>query len=191
MAGYGRDGKALLPLRYVVGMFKEQTLKQLVSNMQTQRIFPYEVYPGYIEENEYRRQQAERAAAAGKQGPWFSTGEGIKSFEGEVIEADENTGMVTLSFKYNDYMQYVDIGVLQGVKADDVNRSKKIQFKQRYISKWAPRSGSSHRSIIQPEINHLKTRLEGYLQQHYDAKIDFQIKETFEDQPWSFNLDTK
>lgn len=191
MTGYGKDGKALLPLRYVANMFKEQTLKQLVSNMQTQRVFPYEVYPGYIQENEYRRQAAERAWMQGKQGPWFSTGEGVKSFEGEVIEADEATGMVTMAFRYNDYMQYVDIGVMQGVKADDVNRSKKIQFKNRYISRWAPRSGSSHRSVMQPEFNHLLTRLEGYVQQRYDAKLDFQIKETFMDQPWSFNLDAK
>lgn len=188
MAGYGRDGKALLPLRYVANMFKEQTLKQLVANMQTQRIWPYEVYPGYKEENEYRRQQAERAWLNGKQGPWFSTGEGIKSFEGEVIEANEDSGMVTMVFKYNEYMQYVDIGVMQGVHAEDVNRSKKIQFKNRYISRWAPRAGSSHRSIMQPEFNHLLTRIEGYVQRYYDAKLDFEIKETLEDQPWTINL---
>ena len=176
--GYGRDGKALLPLRYVANMFKEQTLNQLVSNMQTQRLFPYEVYPGYIEENEYRRQH----------GGWYSTGEGIKSFEGDVIEADEQTGMVTMSFRFNDYLQYTDIGVMQGVKADDVSRSKKINFKQRYVSKWDPRRGASHRSNIQPEMNHLLTRIERYVQQHYDAKLDFQIKETLVSQPWSFML---
>lgn len=178
MAGYGRDGKALLPLRYVANMFKEQTLKQLVANMQTQRIWPYEVYPGYKEENEYRRQH----------GGWYSNGDGIKSFEGEVIEADEDTGMVTMAFKFNDYMQYVDIGVMQGVKSDDVNRSKKIQFKQRYINRWAPRAGSSHRSIMQPEFNHLLTRIEGYVQRYYDAKLDFQIKKTLEDQPFEIKL---
>lgn len=178
MAGYGRDGKALLPLRYVANMFKEQTLKQLVANMQTQRVFPYEVYPGYIEENEYRHQH----------GGWYAKGEAIRSFEGEVIEADDNTGMVTMAFRYNDYMQYVDIGVMQGVKADDVNRSKKIQFKQRYINRWAPHSGSSHRSLMQPEFNHLLTRIEGYVQRYYDAKLDFQIKETFVDQPWTIKL---
>lgn len=176
--GYGRDGKALLPLRYVANMFKEQTLQQLQANIQTQRIFPYEVYPGYMEENEYRRQHES----------WYSTGEGAKSFEGEVIQADENTGMVTMAFRFNDYMQYVDIGVMQGVKADDVNRSKKIQFKNRYISKWAPRKGSSHRSIIQPELNHLLTRIEGYVQRYYDAKLDFRIMETLTDQPWSIPL---
>lgn len=176
--GYGRNGNALLPLRYVANMFKEQTLHQLEANMQTQRVFPYEVYPGYIEENEYRRQH----------GMWYSTGEGVKSFEGDVIEADEQTGMVTMAFRFNDYMQYVDIGVMQGIKAEDVSRSKKAQFKSRYVSRWQPHSGGSHRPGIQPELNHLLTRIEGYVQRYYDAKLDFQIKETLEDQPWTFIL---
>ena len=105
MAGYGRDGKALLPLRYVTNMFKEQTLKQLKANMQTQRVFPYEIYPGFHTVNEYRRQLADGDHDKG----WFADGEGVKSFEGEVYEADENTGMVTMGFRFNDYMQYVGI----------------------------------------------------------------------------------
>jgi hypothetical protein len=154
--------------------------------MQTQRVWHYEIYPGFHTVNEYRRQQAERAAAAGKKGPWYSTGEGIKSFEGIVYQADENTGMVTMGFRFNDYMQYVDIGVGAGRKSEDVERSKNVKFKQRYVSKWNPAGGATHRPGIRPELNHLLTRLEGYVQRYYDAKIDFKILETFEGQPWSF-----
>lgn len=189
--GYGRNGKALLPLRYVADMFKTQLLNQLQSNMQTQRVFPYEVYPGYIQENEYRRQQAERAAAAGKKGPWYSTGEGIQSFEADVLQADESTGVVTMTLRFAYYMQFVDIGVFSGHKAETINRAKNVNFKQRYISRWFPKGGSTGRPGIQPEWNHLKTRLEGYIQRYYDAKLDFRIMETFEDQPWSFNIDPK
>lgn len=178
MAGYGRDGKALLPLRYVTNMFKEQTLKQLKANMQTQRVWPYEIYPGFHTVNEYRRQRGE----------WYANGEGVKSFEGEVYEADEDTGMVTMGFRFNDYMQYVDIGVGAGRKAEDVDRAKNVNFKQRYINKWQPRAGKTHRPGIRPELNHLLTRLEGYVQMYYDAKLDFKILETFEGQPWSFNI---
>lgn len=174
----GNEGRNLFPMRYIADLFKQQTLQQLQINMMTQRIWPYEVYPGYRVRNERRKTL----------GGWVSTGEGIKSFEGSVVEADEETGMITMAFRYNDYMQYVDIGVMQGVKADDVNRSKKIQFKQRYINRWAPHSGSSHRSLMQPEFNHLLTRIEGYVQRYYDAKLDFQIKETFVDQPWTIKL---
>ena len=178
MAGYGRDGKALLPLRYVTNMFKEQTLKQLKANMQTQRVWPYEIYPGFHTVNEYRRQRGE----------WYANGEGVRSFEGEIYEADENTGMVTMGFRFNDYMQYVDIGVGAGRKAEDVDRAKNVNFKQRYINKWQPRAGKTHRPGIRPELNHLLTRLEGYVQMYYDAKLDFKILETFEGQPWSFNI---
>ena len=184
MAGYGRNGMALLPLRYVANMFKEQTLKQLIANMQTQRVFPYEIYPGFHTENEYRRQRAHDDHSKG----WFADGEGVRSFEGEVYEADETTGMVTMGFRFNDYMQYVDIGVMSGVKAEDVDRAKNVRFKARYINKWQPRSGKSHRPGIRPELNHLLTRLEGYVQSYYDAKLDFKILETFEGQPWSFDI---
>ena len=176
--GYGREGKALLPLKYVMGMFHTQLISQLQANMQTQHIFPYEVYPGYHSINEYRRQH----------GGWYSKSEGAHSFEGEVLEADENTGMVTMTLRYNDYMQYVDIGTMAGVHAEDVNRSKKAQFKTRYVNRWNPSGGASHRPGIQPEWNHLKTRVEGYLQRYYDAKIDLKILETFEGQPWSFKI---
>ena len=85
-------------------------------------------------------------------------------------------------------MQYVDIGVMAGVKAEDVDRAKNVRFKARYINKWQPRSGKSHRPGIRPELNHLLTRLEGYVQSYYDAKLDFKILETFEGQPWSFDI---
>lgn len=97
----GDEGRNLFPMRYIADLFKDQTLQQLQINMMTQRIWPYEVYPGYRVRNERRKTL----------GGWVSTGEGAKSFEGSVIEADENTGMVTMSFRFNDYMQYVDIGV--------------------------------------------------------------------------------
>ena len=179
--GYGRDGKALLPLRYIANMFKEQTIKQLKANMQTQRVFPYEIYPGFHTVNEYRRQRAHDDHAKG----WWADGEGVKSFEGEVYEADEDTGMVTMGFRFNDYMQYVDIGVGAGRKADDVDRAKNVNFRQRY-TQWNPAKGKSHRPGIRPELNHLLTRLEGYVQRYYDAKLDFKILETFAGQPWSF-----
>jgi hypothetical protein len=172
----GNEGRNLFPMRYIADLFKQQTLQQLQINMMTQRIWPYEVYPGYRVRNERRKTL----------GGWVSTGEGIKSFEGSVIEADEETGMVTMAFRFNDYMQYVDIGVGAGRKAEDVNRSKNVKFKQRYVSKWNPAGGATHRPGIRPELNHLLTRLEGYVQRYYDAKIDFKILETFEGQPWSF-----
>lgn len=51
----------------------------LEKNMQAQRIYPTEVYKGYEEINQYRK----------KHGMWWSTGEGAKSFEGHIYQADD------------------------------------------------------------------------------------------------------
>lgn len=176
--GYGRDGKALLPLRYIAGLYKDQTIAQLKANMQTQRVYPYEIYPGFHSVNEYRRQH----------GGWYATGEGVKSFEGEVLEADENRGTISLAFRYSEHLKFTDIGVMKGIKAEDVDRARNIKFKQRYVSRWNPSSGATHRSGIQPEFNFLLGKLERYVQRYYDAQLDFKILHTFEDQPWSFNI---
>ena len=170
MAGFGREGKALLPLRYVANLFKDQTIAQLQNNFMTQRIWPYEVYPGYHVDNERRRLE----------GGWFATGEGVKSFSGDVVEADEQTGIITLSFKFNDYLQYVDIGVGAGRKADDVERGKKARYNLRYVGAWKPSTGQSHRPAIAMEFRHLATRLENYVQDFYCKTAEFQILETYE-----------
>ena len=169
MAGFGRDGNALLPMRYVANLFKDQTLAQLKSNFMTQRIWPYEVYPGYHIDNERRDLE----------GGWHSTGEGIKSFEGEVIKAGED-GIVTMAFRFNDYLQYVDLGVGAGRSADDVDRGKKANYSRRYIHKWIPRSGKTHRPAIAMELRHLATRLENYVQDFYCKTAEVKIVETFE-----------
>ena len=117
----GNEGRNLFPMRYIADLFKQQTLQQLQINMMTQRIYPFSPYPSYPEVNEYRRQHE----------MWFSTGEGAKSFEGIIYEADENTGTVTMGFRFNDYMQYVDIGVGAGRHAADVQRSRKVRYQQR------------------------------------------------------------
>lgn len=150
-------------------MFLNQTLQQLKSNMITQHVWPYEVYPGYHITNEWRRLH----------GQWYATGEGLNSFEGNVIRADENTGIVTMSFKFNDYLQYVDIGVGAGRKADDVDRGKKVRYKNRYTL-WNAKSGKTHRPAIMPELRHLLTRLEDYTANFYGNKFEYQILETFD-----------
>lgn len=163
-------GRELFPMRYIADLFKQQTLQQLGINMMTQRIWPYEVYPGYRVRNERRRTL----------GGWVSTGEGVKSFEGSVIEADEDTGMVTMAFRYNDYMQYVDIGVGAWGKADDIERNRKVRYRNRYTS-WVPSGGKTHRPAIQPELNHLLTRLENYVSDFYGKHYEFKMLDTFQD----------
>ena len=175
----GNEGRNLFPMHYIADLFKQQTLQQLQINMMTQRIWPYEVYPGYRVVNE-RRSMPKKQGGGGKNA-WVSTGEGIKSFEGSVIEADEETGMVTMAFRFNDYMQYVDIGVGAGRKAEDVERAKKANYKRRYINKWIPSAGIAHRPAIMMEMRHLATRLQSYCHDFYGNEMEYRILNTFDD----------
>ena len=100
MAGFGREGKALLPLRYVANLFKDQTIAQLQNNFMTQRIWPYEVYPGYREVAKRRKHGNSDA---------HPNGEGVKSFH--VYVENDDPFQMTLIGEYNDYLKYVDLGV--------------------------------------------------------------------------------
>ena len=56
------------PVNVVLKSFARQAVTALRRNFATQRVFPYEVYPGYKAINEQRKQK----------GQWYSTGEGFK-----------------------------------------------------------------------------------------------------------------
>ena len=163
------SGKAMYPLRYIANMFLEQTLKDIQLNLKTQHVWPTEVYPGYRTINEIRKRNH----------LWYSTGEGAKSFEGNIIRVDEESGIAELAVRYNDYMQYVDIGVGAGRKADDVERGKKVKYTTRYTA-WDPSSRKSHRPAILPTLRHLATRLGDYCEDYYGNKAEYGIYETFE-----------
>lgn len=161
--------RPLMPLKYVAQKFLDQTIDQIVRNLQTQHIWETEIYPGFAAINAMRKAH----------GQWYAKGEGEKSFEGTLIQASEDTGFVTMAIRFNDYMRYVDIGVGAGRKAEDVSRSKKVRYKQRY-DKWAPSAGKSHRPAIMPEIRHLVTRMSDYTASFYGNKFEFDMYETFE-----------
>ena len=166
---YKEDSRKMFPLKYVANMFLDQTIEQIQRNLETQHVWPTEIYPNFHSINEIRKRHKQ----------WYATGEGAKSFDGTIVEADESTGIVTMSFRYNDYMQYVDIGVGAVIKEDNVDRGKKVKFSTRY-SKWFTGNGKTHRPAIMPELRHLATRLEDYCSSFYGRKFEFEAYETFD-----------
>ena len=90
------------PLKDVAGIYLKQALLDIQLNFQKQRIYPTEVYRGYEKVNQYRREH----------GQWWSRGDGAKSFEGTVYQANEETGELTVGIRYNDYRKFVNIGVV-------------------------------------------------------------------------------
>ena len=150
--------KSILPLNEVVTLYARQSAIQIQTNMRTQHIWPTELYPGYSAINEKRK----------KLGQWHSTGRGVNSFHFFVQATEPDNA--TVMFTFLDYLRYVDIGVGQGTKADDVERGRNANFKRRYVSSWNRREGRSHRPAIMMELRHLGKRIEDYLTNYYGYK---------------------
>lgn len=159
--------KPFAPLSRVAPLYLDQALMDLEANMQAQRIYPTEVYRGYEQINQYRKEH----------NMWWSTGEGAKSFEGHIYQADDQKGLLTVGIRYNDYLRYVDLGVgLAGrpsdpaahIKADAVDRQRPAKNAKRYIrGKWDRRQGKSHRPAILRIIRRLRDRYRNYLADFY------------------------
>lgn len=150
------------PVNEILKIFAEQTKEDFVINMMTQRIWPYEVYPGYRQVNEQRKQE----------GSWFSTGEGVRSFD-VWVENDDPYHM-TMVAQFMDYLKYVDIGVGIWGEASDIERSKKAHYTRRY-NKWPNtaknygnmRTGKSSRPAFMMQLRHLQTRMREYAVDFY------------------------
>lgn len=150
------------PMKAVISLFHHQTLQQLVENARKQTVFPEEIYPGFRKVNEERRRKAKDDHSKG----WFSTGEGMKSFQGRIVEND-GEGNITLEYQFREYLRFVEIGVGAGTKKEDVERSRPVKWDKRYISKWARPVGHSHRASILPTIAREETRLGNYLRDFF------------------------
>lgn len=139
---------------------------QLQQTAVTQRVYPTEVYPGYLAVNESRRSR----------GQWSSTGEGVQSFRGRVVEADA-AERVTFQFSYLNHLRFAELGVGAGTKAEDVEREKKAYYTRRYIRRWdrsqSRGRASSHRPFIYMELRHLATRASDFLLDHFGYEADF------------------
>lgn len=164
-----RIEEPVFPARDVISDFHIQTLRQLEVNFATQHIYPYEVYPHYKEVNEARR----------KMGMWYSTGEGAKSLDGEIIKASESD--VLLKYTFNDYLRYVDIGVGGKVSAGEVERGRNVRFRSRYVGRWNRSTGRSHRPAIMAELRHLQTRIRDYLVDFWGNEGELILLNSFDD----------
>lgn len=160
----------IFPFSRVAQRFFQQTINQLEVNTMTQHIYPKEVYNGYSIVNQKRKDM----------GSWYSTGEGAHSFAGKIIDVGEG-GKVTMAFQFNDYMRFVDMGVGQGTKYEDVQSGKKARFQTRYVSKWNRQRGDSQRPAIMMELRHLQQRIANYLVDFYGYEGEVMLVNTFAD----------
>ena len=164
------------PVNVVLKSFARQAVTALRRNFATQRVFPYEVYPGYKAINERRKQK----------GQWYSTGEGFKSFQSHVISTPGNESIV-ISFR--DYLRFVDMGVGQGRTYDEVRHDKKARYDKRYIAFWDTHDKETHRPSIMMEARHVQFRMQNYFEDYYGRELETVIYRTFSRlTPLSLNL---
>lgn len=160
--------KPMRPMNEMLRIFAKQAEETMVANnLIKQRVWPTEVYPGYIEENR-------RRAAKG----WsHSTGAGAKSFRFVVTNDDPFNAQIEMSFL--SYMRYVDLGVGAGTEVEDVERSKKAHFSRRY-GKWIGHQKRVSRPIALMEARHVLKRMRDFAVDFYGYEGTGYIINTFD-----------
>lgn len=164
--------KPQTPLKEKLQYMLTEGIQALQDNFAVQKIYPHEVYKGWLKEN------ARRAAAHGRLG-WYSTGEGLRSIGGTVDnDTPENA---TISFFIAEHMLYVDAGVGKWSKRADVDSQRKAKYDRRYVGAWHPNDYSSrtHRPHLRMEMRHIAGRLQNYLRDFYAQEAVVDLYETF------------
>ena len=165
--------KQYLPIDEKMRKWGEETVELIRKNFETQKVFPKgEIYPGFFKDNERADWR------------WRSTGAGYESIQFELLKASEGDLLklqaLEAAIRYRQYLNFVDLGVMKGVKAGDVERTKPLDHKQRYIKEWSPNKGQTHRPIVSAEIRHQVRRLSKYLSHRYANDIQVFMWEQFE-----------
>lgn len=156
------------PINEVVGDWMRQAEDELRSNFQTQRIYPTEIYQGWLEEN---RRRKEYAKTHPNKDVWYSTGKGVASIEARVIKASGPSD-VTVGISHLAHMQFADMGVGIWGAYEDIQRTRKARPNTRYISNWVPSMGETHRPGIMFKARSIQRRMENYLMNFYGLELE-------------------
>jgi len=155
------------PMNVILRSMAREAMQQMQADFRTQHIYPYEIYPGFKRVNEQRKRNKS----------WHATGEGIKSFQYEVM--DSSTGNISLRFEYLSHLDFANLGIVPGTKLEDVQRGRKARYNKRYVAIWDNRDGETHRPSIMREMRHTQHKLENYLQDFYGEEILTTVYKTF------------
>lgn len=145
----------------------ENMVAHLQNNFETQNIWP-RGFPGpYIG---YRNTPAARQ----------NTSDGINSIFASIW-AGANGDTRKISFFFNYYLYFVDMGVGAGHPIEDVDRSKDARWNQLY-QKWKAEGDRQSRPMLAMELRHQLTRLEIIVSSYYQDWIENGIITSFLDE---------
>lgn len=171
--------KPKIPLVEGVRQIADDFNANLQRDTETQCIYPKEVYKGYLQKN------AERARYHGKRG-WYATGEGVKSLDVSVKKAsNDNPADVVITISHLDYMKFAEMGVNMWTTYDEVQTSRKANYKRRYANfKGTNRA----RPVIMYGSRRLARRLANFMEDFYGKSIEFGVMQNFDDGNHPFEL---
>lgn len=160
--------KSPKPISEVIGEWMRQVDSEIKANFQTQKIYPAEIYQGWLKENERRKRYARRHPKADV---WYSTGDGSKSIEARVINASSPSN-VTVGISHVAHMMFADMGVGIWGNYDDIKRQKRARPNKRYLSNWVPSQGETHRPGIMFKARSIQRRMENYMMNFYGLELE-------------------
>ncbi|MBR1377964.1 MAG: hypothetical protein IJ557_02415 [Bacteroidaceae bacterium] len=133
------------------------TAKHVEQAFAVQKVYPFgEVYPGWFAKNDRR---------AGT-GAWHSTGDAARNFHWQMRYTNGRDGFpseVHMEYFFNYYISFVDYGVGKNRPLHKVQRATDAVRSQRYVDKWVPSEGKTHRPIFRKEMRLLKRRAANWL----------------------------
>lgn len=109
---------------------------------------------------------------------------GMKTGTGKALNTLETTargsqGEWVMSIQFNDYLRFVDMGVGRGRKIETVERGRKARQSRRYVQRWNPALGETHRPHLLMEQRHLQARLQNYFEDYYGKTFAFELLTIF------------
>ena len=95
------------PLNEEIKGWMQQAEEELQGNFKVQRIYPTEIYQGWLKENQRRKEYAQKHP--GKD-VWYSTGKGVQSIQTKVVSASDPNN-ITVAISHLQHMMFADMGV--------------------------------------------------------------------------------
>lgn len=163
--------KPLKPLNEFIGDWMAQTEDDLQQMFQVQKIYPLEVYKGWLKENARRKRYAMKHP---EKDVWYSTGQGVKSIQARVIRANSPSD-IAVGISHLEHMKFADMGVNAWEALGDVDTAKKARYNSRYISSWIPSMGKTHRPGIMYKARGLQARMANYLADFYGQSAEIRF----------------
>lgn len=156
------------PLNEEVRVWMQQAEEELQGNFKVQRIYPTEIYQGWLKENQRRKEYAQKHP--GKD-VWYSTGQGVQSIQTKVVSASDPNN-VTVAIFHLQHMMFADMGVGIWGDYEDIQHSRNAKPNRRYISAWVPSQGETHRPGIMFKAHTIRRRMENYMMNFYGLELE-------------------